>query len=165
VRARAVSGIPLLKKDFHVDVVQIYEARALGASAALVIVRAVDPKRLRELIDAGKEVELDILVEVRSEAELTLAISSGAEIIGVNNRDLETLQIDTDRAIQLIPRVPISVLAVAESGLKTASHVKRLAAAGTDAVLVGSELSASADPQTAVKSLTGIRRNASARKG
>ena len=163
--ARAASGIPLLKKDFHVEVAQIYEARALGASAALVIVRAVEPKQVRALIDAGKEVGLDILVEVRNESELELAISCGAEIIGVNNRNLETLEIDTETAVQLIPLIPASVVAVAESGLKTPADVKRIAAAGADAVLIGSELSASADPRTAVKSLTGIKRSASARKG
>jgi indole-3-glycerol phosphate synthase len=165
VNAAAAAGIPLLKKDFHVEVAQIYEARALGASAALVIVRAVEPKRLRELIDAGKEVGLDILVEVRNQAELELALASGAEVIGVNNRDLETLEIDNETAVQLIPLVPSSVVAVAESGLKTPADIKRVAAAGADAVLVGSELSASADPRTAVKSLTGIQRSASARKG
>ena len=165
VRARAAAGLPLLKKDFHVDVVQIYEAKALGASAALVIVRAVDPARLRELIDAGREVALDILVEVRDEAELTLALSLGAQIIGINNRNLETLEIDATTAMRLIPRVPKSVIAVAESGVKTSEDVKLLANAGADAVLVGSEVSAATDPETSVRSLTGIRRNGSARQG
>ena len=165
VRAVAATRLPLLKKDFHVDVAQIYEAKALGASAALVIVRAVDPERLRELIDAGREVGLDLLVEVRDESELRLALSLGAEIIGVNNRNLETLEIDSTTATRVIPQIPRSVIAVAESGVKTVEDVKRLAGAGADAVLVGSELSASLDPETSVRSLTGIKRNGSARKG
>ena len=165
VKAAAVTQLPLLKKDFHVDIAQIYEAKVLGAAAALVIVRAVDPDRLRELIDAWREVGLDLLVEVRDEAELQLALSLGADIIGVNNRNLETLEIDPDTATRVIPQIPQSVVAVAESGVKTVEDVKRLAGAGADAVLVGSELSASLDPETSVRSLTGIKRNGSARKG
>ena len=165
VKAAAVTQLPLLKKDFHVDVAQIYEAKALGAAAALVIVRAVNPDRLRELIDAGREVGLDVLVEVRDEAELRLALSLGAGIIGVNNRNLETLEIDTTTATRVIPHVPKGVIAVAESGVKTVEDVKRLAGAGADAVLIGSELSASLDPETSVRSLTGIKRNGNARKG
>ena len=165
VKAAAVTQLPLLKKDFHVDVAQIYEAKALGAAAALVIVRAVDPDRLRALIDAGQEVGIDLLVEVRDEAELRLALSLGAEIIGVNNRNLETLEIDLTTATRVIPHVPKSAIAVAESGVKTVEDVKRLARAGADAVLVGSELSASLDPETSVRSLTGIKRNGNARKG
>ena len=165
VKAGAATDLPLLKKDFHVDVAQIYEAKVLGAAAALVIVRAVNPDRLRELIDAGREVALDILVEVRDENELALALSLGAQIVGVNNRNLETLEIDTTTATRVIPHVPKGVIAVAESGVKTGEDVRRLAGAGADAVLVGSELSAAADPERSVRSLTGIRRNGSARKG
>ena len=165
VKAAAATQLPLLKKDFHVDVAQIYEARALGAAAALVIVRAVDPERLRELIDAGREIGLDLLVEVRDENELRLALSLEAGIIGVNNRDLETVEIDATTATRVIPNIPKGVIAVAESGVKTVEDVSRLAAAGADAVLVGSELSAAADPERSVRSLTGIRRNGSARKG
>jgi len=165
VKAGAVTDLPLLKKDFHVDVAQIYEAKVLGAAAALVIVRAVNPDRLRELIDAGREVALDILVEVRDENELALALSLGAQIVGVNNRNLETLELDTTTATRVIPHVPKAVTAVAESGVKTVEDVRRLAGAGADAVLVGSELSAAADPKRSVRSLTGIRRNGSARKG
>ena len=165
VKARRSTRLPLLKKDFHVDVTQIYEAKVLGASAALVIVRAVPPDLLRELIDAGRAVALDILVEIRDETELALAISHGAKIIGVNNRNLETLEIDPTTAMRLIPRIPRDLVAVAESGVKSPDDVKRLARAGADAVLVGSELSASADPRTAVRSLVGIKRHDGARKG
>ena len=165
VGARAATRLPLLKKDFHVDVAQIFEAKTLGASAALVIVRAVEPQRLLDLLDAGRDVALEILVEVRDEAELELALSYQATLIGVNNRNLETLQIDADTATRIIPFIPAGVIAVAESGVKSAADVGRLAEAGADAVLVGSELSTSQDPETAVSSLSEIRRNPRARKG
>jgi indole-3-glycerol phosphate synthase len=165
LQARASAALPLLKKDFHVDPVQIFEAKALGASAALVIVRAVEPKLFRDLLDVGRDISLEILAEVRDEAELELALASGATLIGVNNRNLETLQIDAETAVRLIPLVPARAIAVAESGVKSAADVARFAAAGADAVLVGSEVSASKDPETAVRALTGIARSASARKG
>jgi indole-3-glycerol phosphate synthase len=163
-RARAAVGIPILKKDFHVEPVQILEARALGASAALVIARAVSPERLTELIAAGNDVGIEILVEVRDERELELALSLGARLIGVNNRNLETLEIDPETALRLLPLIPTDIIAIAESGVRTAKDVERLAASGADAVLVGTEVSASSDPEKAVRSLTGIRRTTSARK-
>jgi indole-3-glycerol phosphate synthase len=164
-RARAVVPTPLLKKDFHVEVVQILEARSLGAAAALVIARAVPPARLQELIKAGDEVGIEILVEVRDVAELDLALSLGAHLIGVNNRNLETLVIDPETSLRLLPLIPREVVAIAESGVKSLADITRLAAAGADAVLIGSELSASADPEAAVHALTGVARTAGARKG
>jgi len=162
--ARSSVGIPLLKKDFHVDPVQILEARVLGASAALVIARAVSPQCLKELLKAGHDVGLEILVEIRDVQELELALSLDARLIGVNNRNLETLEIDPDTSLRLLPLIPRAVVAVAESGVKSVADVRRLASAGADAVLVGSELSASRDPEAAVRSLTDVRRTASARK-
>ena len=163
-RARASVRIPLLKKDFHVEPVQILEARSLGASAALVIARAVSPADLAELMAAGKDAGVEILVEVRDERELELALRLGARLIGVNNRNLETLEIDSETAIRLLPLIPADVIAIAESGVRTAKDVERLGAAGADAVLVGTEISASSDPETAVRSITGIKRTTSARK-
>ncbi len=165
LRARAAVPIPLLKKDFHVDVVQILEARSLGASAALVIARAVPPSRLKELIKAGDDVGIEILVEVRDANELDLALSLDARLIGVNNRNLETLEIDADTALRILPLIPQGVVAIAESGVKTVADVNRVAAAGADAVLVGSELSGSPDPEAAVRALTGVTRTGGARKG
>jgi indole-3-glycerol phosphate synthase len=162
--ARAIVRIPILKKDFHVETVQILEARSLGASAALVIARAVPPFRLQELIAAGNDVGIEILVEVRDEAELDLALSLGALLIGVNNRNLETLEIDPATSLRLLPLIPGEVVAIAESGVKSATDVASLARAGANAVLVGSELSASRDPQAAVRSLTGIMRTPRARE-
>src|SRR5439155_25305989 len=157
VKARASTRLPVLKKDFHVDVTQIFEAKTLGASAALVIVRAIEPRRLLELLDAGRDIGLEILVEVRDEAELQLALTYQAQLVGVNNRNLETLEIDPGTATRLVPFIPRDVIAVAESAGKTAADVIRLAEAWADAVLVGSVLSASTDPRAAVLSLTTLR--------
>ena len=162
--ARAAVRIPLLKKDFHVAAVQILEARVLGASAALVIARAVSPAGLEELMRAGKDAGVEILVEVRDERELDLALGFGANLIGVNNRNLETLEIDPETSLRLLPLIPRGVIAIAESGIRTAKDVERLGKAGADAVLVGSELSSSSDPEAAVRSLTGIERTKGARK-
>jgi indole-3-glycerol phosphate synthase len=165
VLARKSVALPLLKKDFHVDVSQIFEARVLGASAALVIARAVTPGRLKDLITAGADVALEILVEVRDERELDLALSLNASLIGVNNRNLETLEIDAETSLRILPFIPRGVAAIAESGVKSAADVKRFADAGADAVLVGSELSGARDPEAVARSLTGVARTGGARKG
>jgi indole-3-glycerol phosphate synthase len=162
--ACAIASIPLLKKDFHVDPLQIIEARALGASAALVIARAVGPDRMRTLLETAREVGLETLVEIRDEAELNLALRLGAEIVGVNNRNLETLEIDPTTSSRLIPLIPRGVIAVAESGVKSVEDVRALGQAGADAVLVGSSISASPNPEDSVRSLTGVTRSAGARK-
>jgi indole-3-glycerol phosphate synthase len=150
--------LPVLKKDFHVHPVQLVEARAEGASAALLIVRAVTPERLAELMAQGTELGLELLVEVRDEAELELALSLGATMIGVNNRNLETLVIDPATAERLIPRIPAAVIAIAESGISSLADVERYAAVGADAVLVGSSLSAASDPVAATRALAGVPR-------
>jgi indole-3-glycerol phosphate synthase len=165
VLARKSVALPLLKKDFHVEVSQIFEARAFGASAALVIARAAPPGRLKDLMTAGADVALEILVEVRDERELDLALSLDAGLIGVNNRNLETLEIDAATSLRILPLIPRGVVAIVESGVKSAADVKRVAAAGADAVLVGSELSGARDPEAAVRSLTGVARTGGARKG
>ena len=164
ILARRSVSLPLLKKDFHVDVAQIFEARSLGASAALVIARAVPPATLKELMAAGADVGLEILVEVRDERELSLALSLNATIIGVNNRNLETLEIDPETSLRILPLIPRSVVAIAESGMKRVADVKRVADAGADAVLVGSELSGATDPESVLRSLTGVARTGGARK-
>ena len=155
--------LPVLKKDFHVRPVQLLEARAEGASAALLIVRALSPDRLKELMSAGNDIGLELLIEVRDEAELDLALSLGATMIGVNNRNLETLVIDPTTAERLMPLVPANVVAVAESGIATRADVDRYAEAGADAVLVGSSLSAATDPVAATRALVGVPRRDRAR--
>ena len=165
VLARKSVALPLLKKDFHVEVSQILEARVLGASAALVIARAVPPGRLKDLMTAGADVALEILVEVCDERELDLALSLNASLIGVNNRNLETLEIDAGTSLRILPLIPRGVVAIAESGVKSAADVKRFADAGADAVLVGSELSGARDPEAAARALTDVARTGGARKG
>lgn len=154
----AVAGavrVPVLKKDFNVAPVQLYEARACGASAALVIARAVHRETLAELLDAARDAGLAALVEVRDASELATALGLGAEVIGVNNRDLETLTMD-DAAATVVPLIPARVVAVAESGIADRRGVEQAASAGADAVLVGSMLSAAADARAAVAALTGV---------
>lgn len=159
--AHAVS-VPVLRKDFIVASVQLFEARARGASAALLIVRALPPDALVELHDIGTRIGLDLLVEVRDEGELALALDIGATIVGVNNRNLESLIIDPETIARIVPLIPRGVIAVAESGMSSRADVETAANAGADAVLVGSAVSAAVDPGAAVGSLIGIpvQRNA-----
>jgi indole-3-glycerol phosphate synthase len=151
--------LPLLKKDFHVDALQLVEARALGASAVLLIARALEPRLLAGLVAEASRLELEALVEVRTEAELERALSTDAPVIGVNVRDLETLAIDHAVAERLLPMIPTDRVAIAESGVRSPEDVRRAAAARADAVLVGSAVSAAADPAAAVRELTGIPRS------
>lgn len=155
--ARGAVSIPLLKKDFHVDIVQLLEARSLGASAALVIARALPPDALAELVRAATDIGLEALVEVRDEGELERALAAGAVMIGVNNRDLETLVLDHGVGRRVLPAVPAECVAVSESGVITRQDVEAASAAGADAVLVGSSVSAARDPASAVRDLTGVR--------
>ncbi len=155
--------IPLLRKDFHVDAVQLHEARAAGAAAALLIARALSPTSLRELMMVADEIGLEPLVEVRTEAELFLALELGARIVGVNSRDLETLEVDAGVPERLLPLIPNGVIAVAESGIETRANVEERARWGADAVLVGSIFSQSDDPESVVRSLTGVQRSPRAR--
>ena len=156
--ARRAVGIPLLKKDFHVDPIQLVEARSLGASAALLIVRALSPDALRRMTDAARALGLEVLVEVRDEEELDRALEVNAIAVGINNRNLETLAVDPSTAERLVGHIPSSVVAIAESGVTCRADVERLAALGVDAVLVGSAVSAAADPTAAVRELSGVTR-------
>jgi indole-3-glycerol phosphate synthase len=156
--ARAATRLPTLKKDFHVHPIQVLEARAAGASALLLIARALPPDDLREMADRASELGLEVLVEVRSEEELERAVAIRHAIIGVNSRDLETLVIDPAVMSHLIPMIPADRLAIAESGVSARLDVERAAVAGADAVLVGSAVSASSDPTAAVAALTGVAR-------
>ena len=153
--ARAVS-VPVLRKDFIVHRVQLYQARALGASAALLIARALPERALLELAKIAEDIGLETLVEVRDEAELARALRVGAKIIGVNNRNLESLVMEDGTAERIVPLIPRTVVAVAKSGMRTAPDVVRAALAGADAVLVGSAVSAAEDVAAAVAPLTNV---------
>jgi len=158
VAVAAKVKIPVLKKDFHVAENQIAHAASLGASAALVIVRAIKPAVLRRLAAVAAETDIELLYEVRDEAELERALETGAEIIGVNNRNLETLEVDPETVSRIVPMIPPECIAVAESGYVTTEDVEAAARAGADAVLIGSSLSASTDPAQAVRALTSVPR-------
>lgn len=155
---RAVVGIPLLKKDFHIDPLQVLEARALRASALLLIARALAPNALAELAAVAREVGIEPLIEVRDERELATAIDAGARVIGVNSRNLETLAMDPSVCTRLIPLIPADRVAVFESGVASRTDVERAAALGATAVLVGSALSTAASPSEAVRQLAGVAR-------
>ena len=156
-------AIPILKKDFHVAPIQLVEARAIGASAALLIARALKPSALREMMRVAAALKLEVLVEVRDERELDLALDTGTALLGINNRNLETLAIDAAMSERLLRHVPHSVIAIAESGVSGRADVERVARAGADAVLVGSSISAASDPVSAVRALVGVVRTDRAR--
>jgi indole-3-glycerol phosphate synthase len=151
-------AVPVLKKDFHVDPIQLIEAKALGASAALLIARALAPDALLEMIDVARRLALEVIVEIRDEVELSRAIEGGAAIIGINNRNLETLAIDPATSDRLLGSIPPHIIAIAESGVAGRADVERVARCGADAVLVGSVLSAATDAAAAVGRLTGVPR-------
>lgn len=155
----AAVDVPVIRKDFLVAPVQLWEARAAGASAALLIVRALAPDLLPRLVDAAREAGLSLLFEVRDLHELERAVQAGADVIGVNNRNLETLVIDANTASQVIPSVPPGIIAVAESGIRSVDDVLPAARAGADAMLVGSAVSAASDPTAAVRLLSSVPRH------
>jgi indole-3-glycerol phosphate synthase len=147
---RTVTLLPILRKDFIVDRYQIFEARAAGANAILLIVSAVRPTDLEDLHLVATDAGLDVLVEVHDLVEVEIALEAGASIIGVNNRNLRTLQVDMEVSLRAIESVPDDVIAVAESGLKTSDDIRRLRRAGYDAFLVGESLMATGDPGAAL---------------
>ncbi len=155
--ASAVS-VPLLRKDFILDPVQLHESRAAGASAVLLIVRALDPAQLVDLSAAARALGLARLVEVHTLDELERAVSLEPETIGVNSRDLTTFRVQLEGAEAVLRAVPPDVTAVAESGIATRSDVERVAAWGADAILVGTALARAPDPATRVGALSGVDR-------
>jgi indole-3-glycerol phosphate synthase len=150
--------IPLLRKDFILDELQVIEARAAGASAILLIVRALSEDRLSALLACARSMGLEALVEVHSAPELERALAADARILGVNSRDLDTFRIDVAGAWELLAGIPADRIAVAESGMREADDVERAAGAGADAVLVGTALSAAADPAALLRRLSEVPR-------
>jgi indole-3-glycerol phosphate synthase len=156
--ARAVP-VPTLRKDFIIDELQLVEARGAGAAAVLLIVRALDPGRLRVLATAARDLGLATLIEVHHESELERALAADPTAIGVNNRDLDSFRTDLAVSERLLPLIPSEILAVAESGVETRGDVERLAAAGADLVLVGTALARVPHPEGAVADLVGVLRH------
>jgi indole-3-glycerol phosphate synthase len=152
---RAAVPLPLLRKDFVVDAYQIDEARVHGADAVLLIVAALAPAALEALLAAASGRGLDALVEVHDEGELDVALAAGADLVGINNRDLRSFETDLATTERLAPRVPEGVVLVAESGICTHDDVRRMARAGAAAVLVGESLMREADVGLALRRLRG----------
>jgi indole-3-glycerol phosphate synthase len=151
--ARAASGLPVLRKDFLIDPYQVYEANALGADAILLIVRALSQPELTDLLTLAHDLGLDALVETHSASEVERALAAGARIVGVNNRDLDTLQTDVTLAPRLRSLVPPECVFVAESGISKPHQIAELAAVGIDAVLIGEALVRAPDPGQTLASL------------
>lgn len=153
--ARAACGLPVLRKDFIVSAVDVVEARLMGADAVLLIVAALSDEELARLHNLTTELGMAALVEVHDEAELERALAVGATIVGVNQRDLRTFEVDHSLAARLAARMPAGVVKVAESGIRDRSDAAALEDAGFDAVLVGESLVTSPDPAAAVRALKG----------
>ncbi|MCR9161987.1 MAG: indole-3-glycerol phosphate synthase TrpC [Nannocystaceae bacterium] len=151
--ARAATSLPILRKDFILERSQILEARRAGADAVLLIVAALEAPTLKQLIDFAREVGVHVLCEAHDSHEVDRAMSAGARIVGVNNRDLKTFEIDRNVALEQRPRVPRSFTFVAESGIEAPEHLRQLRDAGVDAALVGTLLMGAEDPGAALASV------------
>lgn len=160
--ASAAAELPCLRKDFIVDEFQLLESRANGADAVLLIVAALDPAELRRLHAVAREFSLDVLCEVHDEDELGRALDLGCDIIGVNNRDLRTFQVDLNTAVRLGRNIPPGVLKVAESGLQSGADIRRLRNAGYEAFLIGESLMRAEFPGEALKELLAAAQTAAA---
>lgn len=152
---RENTSLPVLRKDFIFDVYQIYESLVFGADAVLIIAALVDLFTLIEMLDLAHNFGLDCLVEVHDEKDLDKAIASNAEIIGLNNRDLETFEVDMDNAGRLLPRIPRSKIVVVESGIKEPGHIEKYHQLGINSFLVGETLMRSADVSATIREMKG----------
>jgi len=155
-RVRASVAIPLLRKDFLIDEYQVVEARMAGADAVLLIAEILDDDRLASLLGLARAWGMAALVEFHDEANLPRVLASGADLVGINNRDLRHFRTDLDLTLRLRDQIPPDVVLVAESGIKTRADVERLEAAGVSAILVGESLMRQADIGLAVERLLGL---------
>jgi indole-3-glycerol phosphate synthase len=151
--AHEAVGLPVLRKDFIIDPWQVWEARAANADSFLLIVAALSGERFAELLALGRELGMEPLVEVHTRHELSQALAAGAHIIGVNNRDLRTLEVRVETSFELIADIPDQCIAVCESGLRSHDDLTRLRAAGFDAFLIGEHLMLQSDPAAALRAL------------
>jgi indole-3-glycerol phosphate synthase len=157
--ARAVTDLPILRKDFMLDRYQLYEAAAAQADAVLLIVAALEPDELAELHAEADALDLDCLVEVHDADELELALEVDPEVIGINNRNLEDFTVDLERTFELLADIPAGKTVVSESGIATPEQVRELERVGVDAVLIGETLMRSDDPERACRELAGTEEN------
>ncbi|HEY1285608.1 MAG TPA: indole-3-glycerol phosphate synthase TrpC [Solirubrobacterales bacterium] len=153
--ARAACDLPILRKDFIVDPYQLYEAAVHGADAVLLIVGALDDERLRRLFEEARGLDLDCLVEVHDGGELERALALDADVIGINNRDLDEGTVDVSTTYELMTDVPAGKTAVAESGISQRGELEELERVGVDAVLIGEALMRASDPEAMARELTG----------
>ncbi len=151
--ARAAVGLPVLRKDFIVDAWQVWEARAANADSFLLIAAALDNETLTELLALGRELGMEPLVEVHTADELERVLAAGARIIGVNNRNLHTLEVRVETSLELAEMIPDDCIAVSESGLRSGEDLRKLRAVGFDAFLIGESLMREADAGAALKRL------------
>lgn len=151
--ARQAVQLPVLRKDFTVCAEDVCEARLMGADALLLIVGALSGSELAEFLELARRLQFDALVEVHDEGEAEVALALGADLVGVNQRDLVTFEVDTNRAVRVAACLPSTVVRVAESGIRDHADVRRLADAGFDAVLVGEALVSAPDPGAALVAL------------
>jgi len=151
--ARAASEQPVLQKDFTVDVYQIYEAALAGADAVLLIVAALHPDQLSRLYEEARGLDLDVIVEVHKEPELEVALTLDADVIGINNRDLDDLSVDLQTTFELMPDVPAGKTVVSESGIADRATLDELERVGVDAVLIGEVLMRADDPGAKLREL------------
>lgn len=155
VAVRERVTIPILRKDFMVDEYQFHEARAYGADVVLLIVAALSPAQLKEFMALTNELGMRAIVEVHTAAELEQALATSSEIVGVNSRNLKTLDVDRNVFADLLPRIPDGILKVAESGISSRADVEYAQSYGGDAVLVGEALVRGNDPATTLRALLG----------
>ena len=153
--ARETTGLPILRKDFVIESIQVWEARAMGASAVLLIASALTPNELAALLDDAGRAGIDALVEVHTSDEAKLSLDLGARIVGVNNRDLATFVVDLATAEEIAPFLSEAAVTIAESGIRSRTEAMRMMAAGYDAVLVGEALVRSPDPARLIREMTG----------
>ena len=153
--AREVTRLPVLRKDFVIDPYQVHESASIGADAVLLIVRILTNEQLRELLEVARKCSLAALVETHERSEITRALDCGARIVGVNSRNLDTLEVSLETALGLKQDIPPECVAVAESGIHTRGDVERLAEAGYDAILVGQALMGAPDPGRKLAELLG----------
>jgi len=158
VEVRRAVGVPVLRKDFVIDPYQVYEARALGADAVLLIAAVLSPASVEDLQGLAHELGMAALVEVHAEADLRGALAARAPLVGINNRNLDTLEVTLEPARMLRPRIPEGVTVVAESGIEARSQVEEMERLGMHAVLVGTALMRAPDPAARVRELLGTER-------
>jgi indole-3-glycerol phosphate synthase len=155
VEARAAIHLPILRKDFTIDPYQLYEAKAAGADAVLLVVGSMAPEELGQLSIEADALDLDAIVEVSTEEELETALEWDVDVLGINNRNLEDFSVDIERTFNLLHDVPTGKVVVSESGIHTREQIEALEGVGVDAVLIGEGLIRAPDPEAAVRELTG----------